>query len=91
MQYNKFRTHLNAPIGHRIHAEIAAVLNAGKHDLSDASIFVYREVTGMVRATARPCEACTEALRDNGILKFFYTTPNGFAFEQINEVRNDHA
>lgn len=84
--YNRFRKNLTAPPRHYIHAEMEALVNAPRDvDLKDAVIYVYRELSGSRHATARPCEACMEALRDRGVKKICYTTYNGFAFEQILE------
>ena len=67
-----------------LHAEMAAILHvANKHKLHGATIYVYRENCHGEIAMSRPCEACMAKIREVGIKKICYTTPDGFAMEEI--------
>ena len=65
----------------KLHAEVSALLNSGKVDLSNAEIYVYREDKHGNIANSKPCVSCTEALRVAGVREVFYTTTEGYAFE----------
>lgn len=70
---------------HSLHAEIAAISSV-KHldvDWSKAEIYVYRKLKNGDRSYARPCAGCMKAISDLGIKNIFYSTPDGFAHEQI--------
>ncbi len=66
----------------KLHAEVSALLNSGKHDLSNAEIYIYREDKDGHMANCKPCVSCTEALRLAGVREVFYTTREGYAFEE---------
>ena len=67
-----------------LHAEMAAILHvANKHKLKGATIYVYRENCWGEIAMSRPCEACMAKIKEVGIKKICYTTPDGFATEDI--------
>jgi deoxycytidylate deaminase len=70
-----------------LHAEIYALIRCNYADVewSKASIFIYRELASGIVAMARPCMACTKAIRDRGIKTVFYTTENGYAKEVFGE------
>lgn len=65
----------------KLHAEVDALLNSGKHDLSNAEVYIYREDKNGVMANCCPCVSCTQALKDAGVKEVFYTTREGFAYE----------
>lgn len=89
--FNKKKTHpmqarldrennYHCPNG-KLHAEVSALLNSGKHDLTNAEIYIFREDKQGIMANCKPCVSCTEALRVAGIREVFYTTKQGYAFE----------
>ena len=53
-----------------------------KIDLSNASIYIFRQHKNGEPAIARPCEGCERVIRSLGIKKVFYTIENGFAEER---------
>lgn len=81
-RYNALRKSLTAPIHDNIHAEMDAIIKTNVFDLTDASIFVYRG-TQSGKANSRPCEACSQALRDKGIKHIYYTTVDGYVYEKF--------
>lgn len=67
-----------------IHAEMAALLACRhKHDLTGATIVVYRESTDGLPAMSRPCSICRAVLISFGIKEMIYTTKNGWAKEVL--------
>lgn len=91
--YNKYRTYKDGvePI-HCCHAEIMAlshlpkkVLNKMKNgDIKGVSIYIYRKPkNGKVFGMAKPCEACTMALKEHHISNIYYTTNDGYAYEKF--------
>ena len=82
-KYNRFR--FTDEGAHKRHAELSALLPLIREgvDLSDASIFVYREHKNGTLACARPCKACMQLIKDCGIRKIFYTTEDGYVREEI--------
>lgn len=63
----------------RLHAELSAI-NRCKHkvDLSKATIVVYGENKFGDRILAKPCSCCQKHLKDAGIKKAVFSTPNGY-------------
>lgn len=78
--------HFHDAISHVMHAEMAAIKKAinKRADLVGASIYVAR-VGGKHSeyGMCRPCAACLGAIRAVGIAEIFYTTEQGFAYEQL--------
>ena len=75
--YNKYRSdeHREFDVDRQLnglHAEMS-VLIATRHmpniDWSKATMFVYRKGVG----SCKPCEACTRAIRERGIVNVYYT------------------
>lgn len=82
--FNKKKTHpLSQTRFNNIHAELSAVINAAREDLSDCSIYVYRETKNGKMAMARPCVHCMELLRRMNLGRIFYSTESGFVEERI--------
>ena len=71
----------------KIHAEIDTLLPLIKRrvDLSNASIYVYREHKNGALAMARPCVSCQKVIKQCGITKVFYTTESGYCYEKFSE------
>lgn len=68
-----------------VHAEIDALLPliSKKADLTNATLYVYRQSMTKTIATARPCPRCMSIIKQLGIKKIKYTTYDGFATEKI--------
>lgn len=67
----------------RLHAEVNVLLPFNKFDdLSKAKIYVYRR-SGDGTGLSRPCPACMTRIKELGIHRVFFTTPYGFAFENV--------
>jgi deoxycytidylate deaminase len=71
-----------------LHAEMSAMLRARNSDIdwSKTSLFVYRIKRDGSRAMSRPCEACMGYAKTLGIKNFYYSTDDGWAYEQVKEV-----
>lgn len=67
-----------------VHSEMMALISTKDLDIdwSKANIFVYRESKGKTRM-CRPCPSCMKALKDRGIKHIYYTTENGYSYEEI--------
>jgi len=75
---NRVRTHPLYANPHNsirgsIHAEIRAVLNSNKEDLSRCTMFIYRGLKNGKPAMAKPCPHCLEFLRSRGLKRIYYT------------------
>jgi tRNA(Arg) A34 adenosine deaminase TadA len=66
----------------KLHSEIATLLNSGKMDLTGAEIYIYRVDKNGTLAPCRPCVSCTKALEDAGVSHIYYTSNEGFHYEQ---------
>jgi len=86
-EYNKERNFNVDSCKNSLHAEIYALIRCIYTDIdwSKVSIFIYRELANGNVAMARPCNACTKAIKDRGIKSVFYTTENGYAKEVFDE------
>lgn len=86
-RYNIYRYDVNGDHYYpsKMHAEIELISKIRYLDInfSEVEIYVYRETKGGRKALARPCAACTKALRDLGIKKVFYTTNDGYCEERF--------
>ena len=82
-KYNHLRFECQPEYHHYLHAEIRAILNADREDLSGASLYVFREDRKGNLALSRPCPACMEVIKNHGIKKIFYTTKDGYCEEII--------
>lgn len=86
-KYNKIRfaDNIGEPgidIAH-IHAEIDALNRVKSKNLKGHTMYIYRESLNGDLRMCRPCKGCMQALKDRGIKKIVYTTPDGIAFERI--------
>lgn len=85
-KYNSYRydTNSNHYYPSKIHAEMEVVSKIRNLDIdfSRIVIYVYRETKTGKLAIARPCKACTAALKDLGIKTVCYTTENGYCEER---------
>lgn len=91
-QYNKFR-HFNKTkngIKHSVHAEIAAINSIsyvmGRDiDWTKVKLYIYRICPGHEsgQGLSKSCPACQAAIQDLGIKHVYYTTDDGFAYEEF--------
>lgn len=84
-RYNHYRFQNDTCLP-KVHAEVAALnplIGKKEIDFARLSIYVYRELKNGERALARPCPSCMALCRDLGIKRVFYSTPEGFAEEFI--------
>lgn len=65
----------------KLHAEIAALISSGRVDLTGAEIYIYREDKHGNLASCKPCVSCHQALKDAGVRHVYYTTKEGYAYE----------
>lgn len=86
-RYNIYRYNVNGNHYYpsKIHAEMELISKIRYLDINfaEVEIYVYRETKSGKRAMARPCAACTKALKDLGIKKICYTTDDGYCEEKF--------
>lgn len=86
--YNKYRGYDVETVKNSLHAEMLCILRAKDLDISwnKTSIFVYRAYKNGHTALAKPCAACTRAIKDLGIKNVYYTTDteSGWVHEHWN-------
>jgi len=85
-KYNqlRFRDDDVSSMDHRTHAELAALIKAGGNiDPVRAAMYVYRIMKNGSRGMARPCGGCVPALLDFKVKRVYYTTTDGFAYEEL--------
>lgn len=81
--FNKNKTHTKSNHAwKRLHAELSAIIKA-RQDLTNCSIYVYRETKNGDLGMARPCPSCMEAIKESGITQVYYSTPQGYSEEAI--------
>lgn len=87
-QLNRYRGYdVDASEAHNtLHAEVACLTKARDLDIDwgRASIFVYRIKKDESAGLARPCKGCQALIKSMGIKNIYYTTDDGWAYEQIN-------
>jgi len=83
---NQHKTHpmIKAIDPHRtLHAEIHAIIRSGRCELQDATVIVYRQSKTGKMAMAKPCPTCQALLKEHGVSRMIYSTPEGWAREKI--------
>lgn len=87
--YDRFRNFDkdNNLVQHKIHAEIACLYPIMNDDIPwhKVDLYIYRSRKDIPHGMARCCPACMELVKDLGIRKIYYSTDDGFAYEEINE------
>jgi deoxycytidylate deaminase len=68
---------------HYVHAEMNALLKAPYNTLEGSSLYVYREGKMGELRMSRPCPACFEALKEEGVSYIYYTDETGFKKEKV--------
>lgn len=69
----------------KLHAEINC-LNSIRHmdiNFSKVKLYIYRSRCDQEYGMSRPCPSCMAAIKDLGIRHIYYTTNDGFAYENI--------
>lgn len=84
--YNKYRENNNIGcFAAKLHAEINC-LNSIRHldiNFSKVKLYIYRSRCDQEYGMSRPCPSCMAAIKDLGIRHIYYTTNDGFAYENI--------
>ena len=83
-QLNSYRfKNCNTPA--KIHAELSALKKIRWLDIdfSKVEVYTYRELKNGKMALSRPCESCMVFIKQLGIERICYTTPDGFAEERL--------
>lgn len=67
-----------------IHAECHALLKIKDLDIDwrKSNVFVWRIKKDGTRGMARPCPACEAMLKNQGISRVYYSTDNGWGYEE---------
>lgn len=67
----------------KVHAEIDTLIPflKRKSNLSNATLYIYREKCDGSIGMARPCAGCMEIIKQCGIKKIAYSTDDGYAKE----------
>jgi len=76
MGYNDLRSHPLMGTQKKVHAEVRAVVKAGRKDLTGATAFVIRCNKNNKIGMAKPCPICEKVLRDRGVNHVFFTNSN---------------
>lgn len=89
--YNRYREHPQiAYFAPKLHAEINCISSI-RHlniNFSKVKLYIYRTRCDQEYGMSRPCPSCMAAIKDLGIRHIYYTTNDGFSYEQI---ENDYA
>lgn len=90
--YNKYRMHPQkfyySPI---IHAEINCLNSIRNLDInfSKVRLYIYRIRKDQDYGMSRPCPNCMAAIKDLGIKHIYYTTNDGFVYENLTQLREN--
>ena len=81
-EFNKYRFKEDSVNNGMIHAEMKAMLSIpGGIDTRKIICYTYREDRFGHTQMARPCRACLAKIKELGIKKIYYTTPDGIVEE----------
>ena len=58
-------------------------------DFGKVKLYVYRIRKDQPYGLSRPCPSCMAAIRDIGIKDIYYTTDNGYAYERMENIKED--
>jgi tRNA(Arg) A34 adenosine deaminase TadA len=91
--YNRYKEHGAEFELPKIHAEISCLNQIRNLDINFTKIklYIYRIRKDQPYGLARPCPACMAAIRDLGIKHVYYTTDDGYAYENIMELKENIA
>jgi deoxycytidylate deaminase len=85
-EYNNFRELLGSNVNHKAHAEIICIHRATKLgiDLSDCTLYIFRQHKDGTWAMAKPCIGCEQYIRDNNIRKIVFSSDiNSYTVEYL--------
>ena len=88
--YNRYRYHPQTSYFYpKLHAEINCISSIRHLDInfSKVKLYVYRTRCDQEYGIARPCPSCMAAIKDLGIRHIYYTTNNGYAYEEVENNR----
>lgn len=83
-EYNKYR-YKSCDTPDKIHAELMALKKIRWLDIDfgQVEVYTYRELKNGKISLSRPCESCMAFIKQLGIKRICYTTPDGFAEEHL--------
>ena len=85
-RYNRYRFAEDTPAA--IHAEIMALkplIGRNDIDFKKIELYVYRSGNRETPLLARPCPSCMQLIKNLGIRNIYFTTNNGYSYENILE------
>lgn len=88
--YNRYRYHPQTSYFYpKLHAEINCISSIRYLDInfSKVKLYVYRTRCDQEYGIARPCPSCMAAIKDLGIRHIYYTTNDGYVYEEIENNR----
>lgn len=82
--YNRYRNDNCNSFIPKLHAEISCINSIRNLDInfSKVKLYIYRIRKDQEYGLARPCPSCMAAIKDLGIKYIYYTTNDGFAYEE---------
>lgn len=80
--YNTFRFS-DERAHHMMHAELEAIVRGRSFMRDDNVMYIYRQLRTGDQGMCRPCNGCIQALKDHKIGRIFYTTYEGYAYEEF--------
>lgn len=88
--YNRYRYHPQTSYFYpKLHAEINCISSIRHLDInfSKVKLYVYRTRCDQEYGIARPCPSCMATIKDLGIRHIYYTTNDGYAYEEVENNR----
>lgn len=88
--YNRYRYYPQTSYFYpKLHAEINCISSIRHLDInfSKVKLYVYRTRCDQEYGIARPCPSCMAAIKDLGIRHIYYTTNDGYAYEEVENNR----
>ena len=72
----------------KLHAEISCLNTIRFMDInfSKVKLYIYRSRKDQEYGLSRPCPSCMAAIKDLGIKHIYYTTNDGFAYEEMENI-----
>lgn len=82
--YNRYREQSESMLP-KLHAEISCLNQIKNLDInfSKVKLYIYRIRKDQPFGLARPCPSCMAAIKDLGIKEIYYTTNDGYGYEQL--------
>lgn len=91
--YNKYRMHPQKfYYSPKIHVEINCLNSIRNLDInfSKVRLYIYRIRKDQDYGMSRPCPSCMAAIKDMGIKHIYYTTNDGFVYENLAQIVKDN-